>query len=131
MRPFNWPELLTQYVDQARGNPFAWGTNDCVTFSASWFALMTGDNPAGKFAGHYATEREALEIMVRHGVKSIEAAGWFLYGQPSDHVAFAGRGDIVCGKGALGLCLGSNGAFLTETGLAFYPRETFEQFWKV
>lgn len=131
MRPENWPSLLDAYIEGARSDPFDWGRNDCVTFSCNWFGLMTGNDPAEKFRNEYSTEREALEIMIRHGVKGMEGAGWFLFGVPDDHVLFVGRGDIVFGKGALGICLGAKGAFLTNDGLTFHPADDFELFWKV
>ena len=123
--------MLTEYVDAARTRPFSWGSNDCVTFSSGWVGLMTGADPSAQFHGQYQSERKAFEIMVRHGVKSMEAAGWFLFGVPDERPVFVSRGDVVYARGALGICLGSNGAFLTEDGLEFIPRDEFAMFWKV
>lgn len=118
-------------MEKARACDFAWGSNDCVTFSSGWVGLMTGTNPAERFAGKYDTERGAFEIMIRHGVKSMEGAGWFLFGTPKEPIAFVDRGDIVFARGALGICLGSTAAFLMADGLAFLKREEFEKFWEV
>lgn len=131
MRPQNWPALLGQYVDDARGKAFAWGVNDCVTFSGGWVGLVTGQNPAARFVEKYADEAEARAIMASHGVDDYESAGRFLFGEPDVLTVRADRGDIVLAADALGICLGLTGAFVTLSGLVFLRRDKFRKFWRV
>lgn len=131
MRPQDWPALLDGYVAQSRKTPFAWGSHDCVTFTAGWLKLMSGRDVHAPFRGQYDTERGALEIMAANGVRSMEDAGVFLYGAPVASPAFVGRGDIVLAEGALGLCLGGVGAFLGPNGLTFLRRDKYATGWTV
>lgn len=129
MRPQDWPALLDGYVAQARRMPFAWGTHDCVTFTAGWFKLMTWRDVHAPFRGQYDTERAALEIMAANGVRNMADAGQFLFGAPLSAPAFVGRGDIVLAEGALGICLGGVGSFLGTDGVTFLRRDKFVTGW--
>lgn len=131
MRPQDWPALLDGTVEHARRTPFQWGTHDCVTFTSGWFKLMTGRDVHAPFRGQYDTERGALEIMLANGVRSMDDAGVYLFGEPVKAPAFVGRGDIVLAEGALGLCLGGTGVFLGPFGLMFLRRDKYVTGWTV
>ena len=47
MRNEDWPERLHEYIESRRDMPFAWGTNDCVTFAAGAILAMTGRDLIG------------------------------------------------------------------------------------
>lgn len=131
MRPQDWPQLLDGYVARARGLPFAWGANDCVTFTAGWFKLMTGRDVHAPFRGAYDCEAQALKLMAANGVRDMESAGRYLYGDPVPSPQRLGRGDVVLGEGALGISLGGNGVFLGPFGLMFLRRDKFATGWTV
>jgi hypothetical protein len=118
-------------VGRAQSTPFTWGQNDCVTFTSNWFELMTGLNPAARFFGTYLSEREAFEIMLKHGVKSMGQAGEFLFGEPSGLEARSNRGDIVLAHGALGICIGGSAVFATRAGVGFVKAKFFDERWIV
>lgn len=132
MRPENWPALLDEYVDAARSRAFEWGVHDCVTFSCGWFALMTGSNPAARFAGEYSTEVGAGRIMLAHEVRGMDDAGRFLFGPPSvAGASYVKRGDIVLARGALGISIAGGAAFLSADGVEFAKASEIVQFWDV
>lgn len=136
MRPQDWPALLDGYIEQARRTPFAWGVNDCVTFSCGWHSLMTARDVHAPLRGHYDNETAAFRIMLEHGVHGMEEAGRFLFGEPRPlhgpgGNAFIGRGDIVYAEGALGICAGASGAFLSKDGLTFLRHDKFELGWSL
>lgn len=131
MRPDDWPALLDGYIDQARRAPFAWGQNDCVTFSCGWHRMMTGRDAYAEFREKYETETAAFRIMAAHGVHSMEEAGRFLFGEPQHGTSHIQRGDIVHADGALGICTGAHGAFLSIEGLTFLRHSSFDMGWKI
>ena len=131
MRPETWPALLDDYVGRARAAAFAWGSNDCVSFTCGWHQLMTGLDVYEPFRGKYDSETSAFRTMHTHGVTSMEGAGRFLFGAARRSYAFTKRGDIVYSQGALGICIGKVGAFLTIDGLSFIDFPEFELGWSV
>jgi hypothetical protein len=131
MRPENWPALLEAHVAKSVAQGFKWGELDCVQFVSSWRGLMTGDDPAAVFKGKYASEIGASRIMLGLGYRGAVEFAFRLFGQPMPFATFAQRGDIVATEEALGLCMGANGAFLTETGLELLPARFFKFAWKV
>lgn len=131
MRPQDWPALLVGYIDGARRSPFAWGSNDCVSWACGWHKLMTGRDVFEPFRGKYDTEADAFAIMAEHGVKNMDDAARFLFGTPNAGTMHVGRGDIAFAQGALGICVGGQGAFLTLDGLAFLRHAHFELGWSI
>lgn len=131
MRPQAWPAMLDRYIDDARDRAFAWGSHDCVTFTAGWFKQMTGRDVHARFRGQYDTEAGALKIMAANGVRSIESAGRFLFGDPAPSLNHTGRGDIVTAADALGICIGNAAVMLGPQGLTMLRRDQFTTAWKV
>jgi hypothetical protein len=128
----NWPNLLAQFIEQRREQPFAWGVNDCCIFAADWVQLCTGEDYAKAWRGRYVSGLGAVRVLDEAGgVEAlVDALGL-------DRVAAqqAGRGDIVAqeaGRGmTLGICLGVNTAFVAKTGLVFGPVSNVETAWKI
>lgn len=132
MKPPFWPTLLDQYIEETRARAFQWGKLDCVTFAANWRMIVTGRDPMPNLRGAYATEREALRLISKLGCDGLESLGSHLFGEPDPlGPKFAGRGDIVLARGAIGISLGARGAFLSLSGLAFLPARDFQTVWKV
>lgn len=54
--------MLTGYLQDQAGKPFAWGRSDCVTFIADWIEVRTGTDAAANVRGRYdaATAERAL-----------------------------------------------------------------------
>lgn len=138
MRMENWPKRLNEVIEAARVQPFAWGSHDCCLFAADCALAITGGvDAAASYRGTYSTETEAQAI--------IEAAGGFVALINSAMAAVgwrrcmprvARRGDIVChtpagGSPALGVCVGSQCAFLTASGLRFVALNECQIAWRV
>jgi hypothetical protein len=108
----NWPNLLAQFIEQRREQPFAWGVNDCCIFAADWVEVCTGEDYAKTWRNRYSSGLGAVRFLDE-----------------------AGRGDIVAqeaGRGmTLGICLGVTTAFVTKNGLAFGSIANAEKSWKV
>jgi hypothetical protein len=130
-----WDRKLGEYVRARRHMPFAWGVNDCCTFSAEWVALATGVNPFPELRQH-RTAFAATRALVRHGCKDAVDIATLVLGAPMGNTLFARRGDIVAidalpGKPCLGICLGQFCAFPAEAGLRFVQLSVVKRAWHV
>jgi hypothetical protein len=128
----NWPDLLANFIEQKRDQPFAWGVNDCCTFAADWVQLCTGVDYAQAWRGRYSSALGAVRVLDEAGgVEALVDALGLHRVEPQ----LAGRGDIVAqqaGRGVtLGICLGVTTAFVAETGLVFGPLSSVETAWKI
>lgn len=128
----NWPNLLAQFIEQRRGQPFAWSVNDCCTFAADWVAVCTGTDHAQPWRGRYSSGLGAVRFLDEAG--GVEALVDAL-GLQRVAPQVAGRGDIVAqeaGRGiTLGICLGVTTAFVAKTGLVFGPITNVETAWRI
>lgn len=107
MRFENWPQLLTQFLDSKRDQPFEWGVNDCCLFAADWVHLATGQDPALAFRGVYETAQGAADVLKDFGGVHGAIAGLNpKHGIRPVAVGFAGRGDLVLYPGGMGETLG-------------------------
>jgi hypothetical protein len=137
MRLSNWPKLLTEAINAAQSQPFAWGSNDCCLFAAGCAQAITGVDAAATLRGTYSTEAEAEAIIAAAGgfeklvTAHASSVGW----RRSDPYQ-AGRGDLVSyaepgSNPALGVCCGSQCAFLTAQGIRFVPLVKCSTAWRV
>ena len=128
----NWPNLLAQFIEQRREQPFAWAVNDCCTFAADWVAVCTGTDHAQPWRGRYSSGLGAVRFLDEAGgVEAMVDALGLQRIAPQQ----AGRGDIVAqeaGRGiTLGICLGVTTAFVAKTGLVFGPITNVETAWRI
>lgn len=132
-RTQGWEDKLHLFVEEKRGQPFAWGSNDCCVFAADWCAMALGIDPAEKFRGGYDTALGAARILDTVG--GVEALATGALGVAPDEARFAGRGDIVSftdERGtALGVCVGTVAAFVAAHGLMFKPITACGKSWRV
>lgn len=133
-RPEDWPERLAAFFEARGATPFAWGSNDCVTFAAGWLRELSGiDVLAG--IGPWADEAEAEALLAERGglVAAAEAA---LAGAGIPEIApeLAGRGDIVLLRAGndepLGICAGPRCAVAGPDGVLFLPRAMILRAWR-
>jgi hypothetical protein len=128
----NWPNLLVQFIEQRREQPFAWGSNDCCTFAADWVQLCTGEDHAKTWRNRYSSGLGAARFLEEAG--GVEALVDAL-GMQRIEPQLAGRGDIVAqetGRGmTLGICLGETTAFVAKGGLVFGPILNVETAWRI
>lgn len=58
---------LALFTEGRRLTPYAWGTNDCVTFAADAVWAITGVDPIADIRGTWASEEEALSVLESKG----------------------------------------------------------------
>lgn len=136
MRLPNWPKLLAISIEMAKEKPFVWGTHDCCLFAADCANAITGIDAAASLRGTYSNEGQATALVETNGglaslVSSVcSGAGWLRI-TPKQ----AQRGDIVCysenDSPALGICVGSQCAFLSPSGITFRPLTKCSTAWRV
>ena len=128
----NWELRLSKTVEERLYEPFAWGSNDCVMFSADCLEAMTGVDPVSDLRGQWADSKQALRVITRLGglPAAVKACG--LEEVPP---LFAKRGDLVLhrrdGTDALAICLGNQLAGPSESGLLFFGLECGVRAWRV
>ena len=128
MRAPGWEMLLPRYV--AESGPFAWGSNDCALWAAKWVRLCTGQDFTADWEGRYTTAAGAARRMLDLGYANVaEIASAAL---PEKPVAMAVRGDLLLHpSGALGICTGLQGSFLSADGLIADRTLDCERAWGV
>jgi hypothetical protein len=103
--------------------------SDCVEFAIDAIGAITGrivENPA---RGQYSTEAQAARCILNYG-STFKGAVSGVLGM-SVTPAFAQRGDIVMKGNNLGVCVGENSMFRTETGLVAAPTMRCECAWRI
>lgn len=134
-RMSGWEVRLDLVVDAARAEPFVWGRSDCFTFVCECIEALTGEDRAAPWRGRYATERESLRLMAKHGHSLRQAGDWF-FGSEAISARQARRGDAVLfqspdGRKPLGICLGAMSAARSFDGLVFLPTVSAVLAWRV
>ena len=133
-----WPSLLSDFIEQRRNAPFAWGQNDCCLFASDWIVLCTGLDPAHVLRGKYSSALGAARLLKKYdGVRGIIQE----FGEPLGLKRIRGRcenrGDLVVantGSGeSIGVSIGTHAAFVGAHGLLFAPFEFKKAgyFWRV
>lgn len=131
MRFEDWPARLGAEIERARERPFCWGEHDCALWTASVVAAITGVDYAAEWRGKYASELGAIKHLLRGGHQSVDSLATNTLGEPIAPL-LAQRGDVMLFDGALGVCIGTAGAFVTlEEGLTFVPLAQCVKAWRV
>lgn len=126
----NWERRLAAYLAEPGNDNFEYGVQDCALFGCGAVMAMTGHHPAPQFVGAYDDLRGAAEALQRLGAGTLVKTFSATFEQK--HTGFAQRGDLVFAEGAIGVCMGKDGVFLTETeGFARRPRSAFTVAWRV
>jgi len=132
-RLIDWEPRLATYLAEARDRPFEWGSHDCALHGANGVLAVLGVDYGAPFRGKYQSETGAARALRRYGAGTVEAT--FDAHLSVVPVAFAQRGDLVMSKGAVGICLGGDAAFVGEegaqAGLVRLPRSAWEKAWAV
>lgn len=145
MRIEGWEKRLTDFLTEANGRPFEWGTFDCFLFACDAVKVVTGEDPGAEFRGLYHDEMSAGQLIREKGgpkkIKSyrdLAERGAEKHGFDPVEQLFARRGDIalaaIDGLQALGVCTGRTFAFLGRpVGLVHFPLDSKEiiKVWRV
>lgn len=90
MRKTNWPELLHEFIEDRREQPFVIGKNDCFKFALDWIEVATGrklEHPPYHDAKSAAqAKREADSTIIDFALRN--------FGTQVD-IPLARRGDVV------------------------------------
>jgi hypothetical protein len=129
-----WESRLAAVIEDARDQPYALGSHDCLRVALRTVEALTGVDRWSEFSG-YTTKREAMATIARFGSNFEAAISWF-FGSPSVDVRMARRGDIclvqtVDGEQHLGVCLGRDTALLAPEGLTYFPTLVCKCAWRV
>lgn len=135
-RPANWDRRLHDFVEEYRGVPFAWGSNDCCTFALENYRRIMLREPALSVA--WSSMIEAARLLQDRSMESY-ATEWFDV-DPVDSWKRMKRGDvgltdadrgIVGNTDALAVCIGPMICGPGAAGLEFYPVQTVRKFWPI
>lgn len=131
MRRAGWESLLAEYLAAGATTEFEWGERDCALWAGTWVLLCTGRDFLSPWTGRYRTARGSRAVMTRLGYPGVEAVADAAL--PARPVPLARRGDLVLHPhGALGVCAGLTGHFLTERdGLTALPTLACGRAWAV
>ena len=121
-----------------RGEPFAWGRNDCATFACDIAEAVCGVDFAAPLRGRYHTRLGAARGLKRVAGGGFEEATVKLAQQHNlAEIAplMARRGDLVLidtdiGP-ALGICVGESIASAGPEGVALVPLSGARRAWRV
>jgi hypothetical protein len=69
MRFHNWDLQLALYLDEVRGNPFEWGTHDCINFANKACRVQRGKGFADNLLVDYKSSKVAL-LKYHHWMKN-------------------------------------------------------------
>lgn len=135
-RPEGWEVRLEEFVESMRNVPFAWGTNDCVSFSALAVEKITGEKVLHDFP--WGSAQEAENYIAEKGglVRAIIGA----LGKPLSKPGLAQRGDVCLVRWeeepdhtveAVGICVGVHVVGPGPLSMRFVPRKFTVMAWAV
>lgn len=109
-RVTDWPTRLDEFLAARAAMPFAWGSNDCITFAVAAVLAITGTDmmPRLPGRGRYKSERGAYgtlqRLMLGNNRTVADAAAWQMAKHDVQQVrpAFAQRGDVGLGASERG-----------------------------
>jgi hypothetical protein len=133
MRRDDWPERLAAFVHGRTETPFAWGSNDCITFAFDAVAAMTGTDPIAAHRGTWHSALSAVQALEPYGGAGRGVLDHFL--GPSMPPQFAQRGDVVVveneGREVAAVCVGLFAAGPGENGITLVPMSAALASWGV
>lgn len=94
-RSGTWEQTHRAHLNSKRGQAFAWGANDCMTFAADAVTAYGYPDPMIDWRGVYATAREAAEILNSKPGGLLDWALEIFKDYPQIRSRSAKRGDVV------------------------------------
>lgn len=130
-------EKLNEYLKEVRHKPFAWGSNDCLTFTNNAYRAMFGKGWADDWLDRYMVDGRPMK---RYELKKEFGFSNFITAVDSklervNHVPPLG-GLVLTRQaqrwiigGAMGICTGTKAVFLSKQGVLYLPLDAIEQAW--
>lgn len=140
MRLPDWQSRLSLVIKDHQKDSFEWGRNDCCLFICNAIEAMTGIDPATPFfRGNYHSKEEGYALIAEFcggGIEKMVEKMAETHGYVEVHPNFAQRGDVGLyidrdAGPTLALSLGTQWAFLKESGLGYLPRASVTRVWRV
>jgi hypothetical protein len=126
MRLSDWEQRLSDYIASKQAEPFAWGVNDCCTFSAGAVEALTGVDPMPEYRGKYDTALGSARAL---GGRNLEEVLDEKFAQVP--IGFAQRGDLVLMDDCVGVVAGDYAWFASDIGLERVKRSLWDKAWGV
>lgn len=128
---------LNAYLKSIKDKPFKWGEHDCLTFSNTAWHVMYGHGWADDWLGRYM---DGQRVKRRDEIKAEYGRSNFIDAVDERLTRYNGippRGALIYTKsarrwvtgGALGISVGSHGAFLSETSVLYLPIDVTDKAW--
>ena len=130
-------QRLIEYIEAVREVHFAWGVHDCLTFTNNAFRSMYGSGWADDWLGRYmvdgkpmrrdqlrkefkfSTFEQAVDQRLQR-IDRVPPLGALIMTQQARRFAIGG---------AMGICTGTKGVFLSKEGVLFLPLDAISKAW--
>ncbi len=127
----DWPNRLSQYLQEKQHQPFQWGVNDCMSFTAGAVYRLTGTDFFTDYSDYYDEISAYNMLRENGGVKGIISR---CLGAGKLNPLQAQRGDVVVVKipemvGGIVDDSGQRIAVVTPQGLTRLPLEKAVRYW--
>lgn len=125
---------LINYLKEIANIPFRLGRHDCLTFTNEAWRRMYGQGWSQDWLGRYMSARTQDDLRVEFGFDTFEEAidtklRRINYLPPRGALVIgAGETGWLTGK-ALGLCVGTNSAFLSSAGVVYLSTADIQSAW--
>lgn len=91
-RKENWPQLLSEFLEERRKLPFVWGENDCMASVAKLVHKLTGTDFFEAYSNYNSEESAKLVLEANGGVSGIITK---CLGSGTKNILTAKRGDVA------------------------------------
>lgn len=118
--------LLAEYIAERLKVPFAWGTNDCMTFSIGWAERATGKRLLPDEL--WDSEYQAARTIRDHGGLVQVLSDHFT---PLHHANYAQDGDLAICAGVVSVVSGAHVVAPGKDGLTLKPRTGADHAWSI
>ena len=125
----NWEEILSEYIESKRFEPFEYGLNDCCTFASDAIVAMTGVDPIPEFRGKYDSLLSSAKGLKTIGNGNLESTMDSKFTEVP--IGNAQRGDLAFFDDSVGIVYGSFAWFVSDDGLERVPRNLWDKAWSV
>ena len=139
MGPENRISELHSFLKEVKDRPFKWGVWDCLIFTNEAFRRMDGEGWADDLLNRYMANgvpMTRVQIRREYGYETLED---MLADRLERSFDVPPRGALVTSSetflnagylgSGFGISVGSSAAFLSDTGVVYYPIEYIDSAW--
>lgn len=134
-------DALNTYLKEIKDKPFKWGEHDCFIFTNEAWRRIYGYEWGPEFLGKYMDgERLLRRDELKANLLEVTGKSTPLKAVDTKLTRYSGvppRGALLLSKvanrwiigGAFGICVGTHGAFISETGVVYLPLNDTDKAW--